>query len=280
MEQITQLLGIMKSLRNLKSGCPWNIEQNFSTIAPYTIEEAYEVANAIAKNDMNELCLELGDLLFQVVYHSELAYEQGFFNFEDVTQKLNEKLIRRHPHVFGNTEGINSGVTGYEVTDPNAQSAAWDAIKRQENLDKKDTAKKDKAVKEYGLLSGINHTMPSLARAQKLQDRAATVGFDWNKTQAIVDKIKEELCEAEEEINSKIQDIERIEDEIGDVLFACVNLARHFKIDSEAAVRKTNAKFERRFAYIEKSLKTQGIDLQDATLEVMDKLWNEAKIYN
>ncbi len=280
MEQITQLLGIMKSLRNSKSGCPWNIKQNFSTIAPYTIEEAYEVANAIAKNDMNELCLELGDLLFQVVYHSELAYEQGFFNFEDVTQKLNEKLIRRHPHVFGNTEGINSGVTGYEVTDPNAQSAAWDAITKQENLDKKGTAKKDKAAKECGLLSGINHAMPSLARAQKLQDRAATVGFDWNKTQAIVDKIKEELCEAEEEINSKIQDIERIEDEIGDVLFACVNLARHFKIDSEAAVRKTNAKFERRFAYIEKSLKTQGIDLQDATLEVMDKLWNEAKIYN
>jgi len=263
MEHMNQLLKIMKSLRDPDCGCPWDVEQKFSTIAPYTIEEAYEVADAIARNDMDELCSELGDLLFQVIYHSQLAEEQGFFNFRDVTERINEKLIRRHPHVFGESES----------TDTKTQSIAWEAIKTQERL-----GKRGKAAQKQGLLNGINQAMPSLARAQKLQNRAATVGFDWNETQAVLDKIKEELEEVEEEINSETRNAEKIEEEIGDLLFACVNLARHLGIDSESAVRKTNKKFENRFAYIEHSLRDQGTDLQDATLELMDKLWNEAKI--
>ena len=262
MEYMIQLLQIMKSLRDQDSGCPWDIEQNFSTIAPYTLEEAYEVVDAIAKGDMEGLCSELGDLLFQVVYHSQLAEEKGLFDFKDVAKKINEKLIRRHPHVFGNAE----------ITNAKAQSNAWEAIKKQERLDKQGDAEQDE-----GLLGGINQIMPALSRAQKLQHRAATVGFDWDSTQAVLDKIKEELEEATIEINSKTQNLEKIKDEIGDILFACVNLARHFRIDSESAVRKTNRKFEKRFSYIERSLKAQGTDLQDATLEIMDKLWEEAK---
>ncbi len=263
MEHMNQLLEIMKSLRDPDSGCPWDIEQNFTTIAPYTIEEAYEVADAIARDNMEELCLELGDLLFQVVYHSQLADEQGFFNITDVAENINEKLIRRHPHVFGDAV----------ITDAKAQSIAWEVIKRQERLNKQGNAKQ-----EEGLLHGIKQAMPSLVRAQKLQTRAATVGFDWNDVQAVLNKIREEFDEVEQEINSETQNVEKIEGEIGDLLFACVNLARHFRIDSESAVRKTNAKFERRFAYVENSLMDQGTDLRDATLEMMDKLWDEAKL--
>lgn len=263
MEYMNQLLEIMKSLRDPDGGCPWDLEQKFTTIAPYTIEEAYEVADAIARDDMDELCSELGDLLFHVVYHSRLADEQGFFDFRDVTEKINKKLIRRHPHVFGESE----------VTNAKAQSFAWEAIKKQERFDKQEEGSQQK-----NLLDGINQAMPSLSRAQKLQDRAATVGFDWNEPQAVLDKIKEELNEVEEEINSETRNTDKIEGEIGDLLFACVNLARHFKIDSESAVRRTNRKFEKRFAYIERSLKVKGIELQDTTLEIMDKLWNESKI--
>jgi len=184
------------------------------------------------------------------------------FNFRDVTEKINEKLIRRHPHVFGESE----------ITDAASQSLAWEAIKAQERSEKQ-----GKAGQEEGLLNGINQAMPALARAQKLQRRAATVGFDWHETQTVLDKIKEELAEVEEEINSEEQNAEKIEEEIGDLLFTCVNLARHFHIDSESAVRRTNRKFEKRFAYIEHSLGEQGTDMRDATLEIMDKLWDEAK---
>jgi nucleoside triphosphate diphosphatase len=263
MEHMKQLLEIMKSLRDPDSGCPWDIEQNFSTIAPYTLEEAYEVADAIARDDMDELCSELGDLLFQVVYHSQLADEQGFFNFREVTEKISEKLIHRHPHVFGESE----------ITDAKTQSIAWEAIKKQERLDKQNDLEQSE-----GLLDGINQSMPSLSRAQKLQNRAATVGFDWDNTQAVLDKIKEEFEEVKEEINSEKLNAEKIENEIGDLLFACVNLARHFRIDSESALRKTNKKFKKRFNYIENSLKDQGSDLNKASLEIMDKLWEEAKI--
>jgi len=265
MEQMNQLLEIMKSLRNPDSGCPWDIEQKFSTIAPYTVEEAYEVADAIARDDMGELCSELGDLLFQVVYHSQMADEKGFFNFRDVADNINEKLIRRHPHVFGDSE----------VADAASQSMAWEEIKKQERSAKQ--GKTGQELEQDKLLDGINQAMPALARAQKLQSRAATVGFDWNETQTVLDKIKEELAEVEEEINSETQNVEKIEDEIGDLLFTCVNLARHFHIDSESAVRKTNRKFEKRFAYIEHTLWEQETDMRDATLEIMDKLWDEAK---
>ena len=252
----------MKSLRDPENGCPWDLEQNFSTIAPYTLEEAYEVADAITRDDMNNLCSELGDLLFQVVYHSQLADELGLFNFYDVTLRINEKLIHRHPHVFGESK----------ITDAKAQSIAWDRIKREEKSESKHVTNQDN-----GVLDGINKAMPALARAQKLQNRAATVGFDWNDIQAVLDKIKEELDEVETEINSDFRNIKKIEDEIGDLIFSCVNLARHFQIDSESALRKTNKKFEKRFAFIESSLAEQGIDLNEATLDIMDQLWNEAK---
>lgn len=262
MEHINKLLDIMKSLRDPENGCPWDLEQNFSTIAPYTLEEAYEVADAITRDDMNNLCSELGDLLFQVIYHSQLADEQGLFNFNDVALKINEKLIHRHPHVFGKSK----------ITDAKAQSIAWDAIKRQERLEGKAVTDQNK-----GLLDGINKVMPALARAQKLQNRAATVGFDWNDIQSVLDKVKEEFDEVEAEINSEFRNTKKIEDEIGDLIFSCVNLARHFQVDSESALRRTNKKFEKRFAFIESSLVEQGIDLNEATLEIMDQLWNEAK---
>ena len=262
MGHINKLLDIMKSLRDPETGCPWDLEQNFSTIAPYTLEEAYEVADAISRDDMNNLCSELGDLLFQVIYHSQLADEQGLFNFNDVALKINEKLIRRHPHVFGDSKMI----------DAKSQSIAWEQIKRQERLEGKTITDQDN-----GLLDGINKAIPALARAQKLQNRAATVGFDWDDIQAVLDKIKEEFDEVEAEINSDIRNTKKIEDEIGDLIFSCVNLARQFQIDSESALRNTNKKFEKRFAYIENSLMEQGIDLNEATLEIMDQLWNEAK---
>ena len=252
----------MKSLRDPETGCPWDLEQNFSTIAPYTLEEAYEVADAISRDDMNNLCSELGDLLFQVIYHSQLAEEQGLFNFNDVALKINEKLIRRHPHVFGDSKMI----------DAKSQPIAWEAIKRQERLEGKAIT-----TQGNGLLDGINKSIPALARAQKLQNRAATVGFDWNDVQAVLDKIKEEFDEVEAEINSEFRITKKIEDEIGDLIFSCVNLARQFQIDSESALRNTNKKFEKRFAYIENSLLEQGIELNEATLEIMDQLWNEAK---
>lgn len=252
----------MKSLRDPKNGCPWDKEQNFSTIVPYTLEEAYEVADAIAKNDMDELCVELGDLLFQIVYHAQLADEKGFFNFNDVTEKINEKLIRRHPHVFGDVE----------ITDAKTQSIVWEVIKKQERSDKQSGTEDNE-----GFLDGINMAMPSLTRAQKLQSRAATVGFDWVDVQDVLDKIKEEFNEVEEEINSKIQNLERITDEIGDLIFACVNLARHFQLDSESVLRQANKKFEDRFNYIERTLLKKGSNLDEATLGTMDRLWDEAK---
>lgn len=266
MEHMTQLLDIMKSLRDPENGCPWDIEQNFSTIAPYTLEEAYEVADAIARNEMGDLCSELGDLLFQVVYHSQLADEQGFFNFKDVIEKINEKLLHRHPHVFGNIE----------IADTKSQSIAWEDIKRREESEKQADTDSDR-YSNTGLLDGINRAMPALARAQKLQNRAATVGFDWGDVQPVLDKIKEELNEVEEEINSDSRNTEKIADEIGDLIFTCVNLARHFQIDSESALRKMNEKFEKRFSFIERTLTDQGSNLNEATLEVMDRLWNEAK---
>lgn len=262
MEQINRLLEIMKFLRDPESGCPWDLEQNFSTIAPYTLEEAYEVADAISRDNMNDLCSELGDLLFQVIYHSQLADERDAFNFDDVASKINEKLIRRHPHVFGDSK----------ITDAKTQSIAWEAIKQQERSEEKtDTGHNN------GLLGGINKAMPALARAQKLQNRAAIVGFDWSDIQAVLDKIKEEFDEVEVEINSEPRSTKKIENEIGDLIFSCVNLARHFQIDSESALRKTNEKFETRFTFIESSLTERGSDLSQATLETMDELWNEAK---
>lgn len=257
MTQITPLLSIMARLRNPNGGCPWDLEQNFATIAPYTIEEAYEVAEAIARGDMNELRDELGDLLLQVVFHAQMAAEIGSFTFEDVVKSICEKMIRRHPHVFADAT----------IADADAQTVNWEVIKEQERA----------AKKSERTLADVPAALPALMRAQKLQARAARVGFDWPDTRGVIAKIKEELAEVEEAIASG--DAAHTQEELGDLLFATTNLARFVKADAETALRGTNAKFTRRFEYIEDALKADGRDVKDANLDEMEALWNEAKVH-
>lgn len=255
---MVELLDIMKALRDPEQGDAWVCGQNFANIAPFTIEEAYEVADAISRDDMDSLCLELGDLLFQVVYHAQLAAEQGFFDFQDVVTKINDKLTCRHPHVFGDADS----------PDAKSQLSIWENIKKQERAHN---------AANSGLLDGVAQAMPALARAQKLQVRAATVGFDWQHAQPILDKIREEINEVEAELNSEKLDVKKLEDEIGDLLFACVNLSRHFSLNAESVAHKASKKFEQRFAFIEQALLDQGSNLNEASLELMDNLWGEAK---
>jgi MazG family protein len=259
MHSIDELLEIMATLRDPVKGCPWDREQDFSSIAPYTIEEAYEVADAIERNDMQALCGELGDLLFQVVYHAQLASEKGDFQFKDVVESINAKLLKRHPHVFGN-ENIESA---------KAQSQAWEKHKLQE----RQAATEDHFI---SILAGININLPALSRAQKLQSRAAHAGFDWNNIRDVMAKIEEELQELKNEIVEHSKQ-NRLQDELGDLLFSCVNLARHLEIDAESALRGANRKFDQRFRYIEEELHTQQRSLEEVTLEEMDKLWEESK---
>jgi nucleoside triphosphate diphosphatase len=261
---IGRLLEIMAALRTPKTGCPWDLAQNFSTIAPYTLEEAYEVADAIARNDMADLKEELGDLLLQVVYHARMAEEQGAFTFGDVVQAITEKMIRRHPHVFGDMAGE------FQAQGPQAVEGLWERIKAQEKQDK---AARNSAAAE-GALAGVPATLPALTRALKLQAKASKVGFDWNDPRAVLRKIREEADEIEAELDAAPQDAAA---EVGDLLFAAVNLARHLRADPEAVLRQTNRKFERRFASIEQALAARGKVPQDATLEEMDALWDEAK---
>jgi ATP diphosphatase len=259
---ITRLLDIMAALRTPGTGCPWDLEQSFATIAPYTIEEAYEVADAIARGDLADLREELGDLLLQVIFHSRMAQEQGAFEFADVVQTLSEKLIRRHPHVFGEARGLA----------PDAVKDLWERIKREERAQK---ASGSAAEETARALAGVPVALPALTRALKLQSKAGKVGFDWNDPLAVLAKIREEADEIEAEIVAG--DKAAAGSEVGDLLFAVVNLARHLEVDPEAAVRATNRKFERRFAAIERALEDRGKTPQDATLEEMDTLWNEAK---
>jgi len=264
---ISKLLDIMAALRTPGSGCPWDLEQTFATIAPYTIEEAYEVADAIARNDLDDLKEELGDFLFQVVFHARMAEEQGAFTFDDVADAICTKLIRRHPHVFGDKAGK---LTPAEV------KVAWDRIKAEEKAER--VARNPKAAAEHSsLLSSVKAGQPALLRALELQRKASTVGFDWNDPRAVLAKIREEADEIEAALDSKDQ--AHIASETGDLLFAVVNLARHANADPELALRSTNAKFERRFAYIERTLAARGRSLQEASLIEMDALWNEAKHY-
>ena len=265
---IARLIDIMAALRTPGSGCPWDLEQNFATIAPYTIEEAYEVADAISRDDLDDLKDELGDLLLQVVFHARMAQEQGTFAFPDVVQAITEKLIRRHPHVFGDGRGLNTGEVNVQ----------WDAIKAQERAAKADAGGSpapDTVSRRDGALSGVSAGLPALMRALKLQQKAGKVGFDWNDPKAVLAKIREEADEIEAELDAGKRD--EIEAEIGDLMFAVVNLARHLDVDSETALRATNLKFERRFAAIEGALATRGKTPEDATLEEMDALWNAAK---
>src|SRR4051812_8553272 len=265
---IARLIEIMAALRAPGSGCPWDLEQNFQTIAPYTVEEAYEVADAISRGDLDDLKDELGDLLLQVVFHARMAEEQGNFAFGDVVQAITEKLIRRHPHVFGDKGGMST-------PEVNVQ---WDQIKAEENEAKKAArakAGKGPAPGRSGALSGVSPGLPALARALKLQQKASAVGFDWNDPKAVIDKIREETDEIESELGVGQRD--KIAGEIGDLLFALVNLARHLDVDPESALRTTNLKFERRFAAIEDALAAQGKKPADATLAEMDALWDQAK---
>jgi ATP diphosphatase len=257
---ISRLIEIMAALRTPKTGCPWDLEQDFATIAPYTLEEAYEVADAIARNDLGDLEEELGDLLLQVVFHARMAQEQDAFDFGDVVEAITTKLIRRHPHVFGDQH----------ARDPESVKGLWDAIKAQE---KKDKAARAKPVHE-GALAGVPVALPALTRALKLQSKASKVGFDWNDPRAVLRKIREEADEIEAALD---RDDPSAAPEVGDLLFAAVNLARHLDADPEALLRQTNRKFERRFSSIEQALATRGKAPQDATLAEMDALWDEAK---
>lgn len=242
---IDKLITIMQRLRDPENGCPWDIKQNFKSIAPHTIEEAYEVVDAIENGNTNSLKEELGDLLLQVIFHSQLAEEEHFFSFNDVVEAICEKLIRRHPHVFGDENILNA----------EHQEKSWENIKKAERG-------------SAGILDDIAITLPALTRSVKLQKRAAQVGFDWPDTEGAVNKLDEEL----KELKQAMKDNSNISEEIGDVLFSITNIARKLKVDPETALRECNHKFTQRFNYIEKST-----NISEATLEEMEKLWQEAK---
>jgi ATP diphosphatase len=265
---ISRLLEIMAALRAPETGCPWDLEQDFVSIAPYTLEEAYEVADAIERGDLADLRDELGDLLLQVVFHARMAEEQGAFAFPDVVEAITRKLIRRHPHVFSDTKDLS----------PEEVKGLWDEIKRAEKAERRKARERlgmPPEAHEAGFLGGIPTALPALTRAQKLTAKAAKVGFDWPEPEHVINKIHEELEEVKEASSSGERD--KIEDEIGDLLFSVTNLARHFNIDPERALRRTNAKFERRFRAIEDALKHQNRSLDDASLDEMERLWIEAK---
>ncbi len=255
---ITRLIEIMAALRTPGSGCPWDLEQSFQTIAPYTLEEAYEVADAVSRGDLNDLKEELGDLLLQVAFHARMAEEQNAFNFGDVVDTITAKLIRRHPHVFADEQGRTA----------EAVKGLWERIKAEEK------AKRGEAV-PAGALAGVPVALPALTRALKLQDKAGQVGFDWNDPRAVLAKIREEADEIEAALDHS--DNGEAAAEVGDLLFAVVNLARHLDADPEAVLRATNLKFERRFASIERALAARGKAPRETTLAEMDALWNEAK---
>jgi ATP diphosphatase len=261
---IAGLIEIMARLRTPGTGCPWDLEQTFATIAPYTIEEAYEVVDAIANNELGDLCEELGDLLLQVVFHARLAEEQNAFAFGDVVEAITRKMIRRHPHVFADADG---NITPAHV------KGVWDRIKAEEKAER--AARRPAVPAPSSLLAGVKAGQPALSRAMALQNKASTVGFDWNDPRAVLAKIREEADEIEAALDAG--DKAEMAAETGDLLFAVVNLALHVDADPDLALRGTNVKFERRFAYIEQALTAKGRTLQDSTLEEMDALWNEAK---
>ena len=259
-DPMARLLAVMQQLRNPDGGCPWDLEQNFATIAPYTIEEAYEVAEAIERQDTAALKDELGDLLLQVVFHTQMAREAGSFDFEAVATGIADKMVRRHPHVFGDAK----------VADADAQTVAWEEHKESERR-----AKASAEGRNASVLDGVAAGLPALMRAVKLQRRAARVGFDWPRVADVFLKIDEELSELKQEIEN--ESAERMADEIGDLLFAVVNLARHLQADPEAALRHANAKFERRFRQVEAELAGTGRSPADASLDELEAVWQRVK---
>lgn len=267
-KDISRLIEIMAALRARVGGCPWDVEQTFSTIAPYTIEEAYEVADAIQRGDFDDLREELGDLLLQVVYHARMAEEQGEFAFPDVVEAITTKMIRRHPHVFGDDHARSAGMA----------KGMWEKIKSEEKAEKRAARiarGQDPEDNGKGYLDSVPLPLPALTRALKLQEKAARVGFDWGAAAPILDKIEEEIGELRQALAAGKSDA--IRDEFGDTLFALVNLGRHLGVDSEASLAGTNDKFRNRFHYIERSLDEKGKLLEDATLEEMEELWQQAK---
>jgi ATP diphosphatase len=265
---LSRLIEIMAALRDPDTGCPWDIEQDFKTIAPYTIEEAYEVADAIARGDLDDLREELGDLLLQVVYHARMAEEAGDFSFGDVVQAITEKMIRRHPHVFGDEQARSAG----------SAKGMWEKIKAKEKAAKR-AARLARGLPPEdggkGFLDSVPVAFPALTRALKLQEKAARVGFDWGEAAPILDKIEEEIGELREAMASG--ETATVKDEFGDLLFAMVNLGRHLQVDSEAALAGTNDKFRNRFHHIERELNSTGSSLEAASLDEMEALWQQAK---
>ncbi len=267
-KDISRLIEIMAALRTPVTGCPWDLEQDFTSIAPYTIEEAYEVADAIERGDMDDLREELGDLLLQVVYHAQMAEEAGEFGFGDVVEAVTTKMIRRHPHVFGNETARGAGMA----------KGMWEAIKAEEKAEKRARRIARGLPAEdngAGYLDGVPLPLPALVRALKLQQKAARVGFDWAEPGPILDKIEEEIREFREALQSG--DTAAMKDEFGDMLFAFVNLGRHLGIEPEDALRGTNDKFRDRFHHVERALVAGGRTLDDASLDEMETLWQEAK---
>jgi ATP diphosphatase len=267
MYQLDDLLHLMARLRDPQHGCPWDLKQSYATIVPYTIEEAYEVADAIERGDFEHLSGELGDLLFQVVYYSQLAREEGRFEFAQVVDGITAKLIRRHPHVFvdGDLYGVPDATRLHEA----AVRQRWEELKAEER------AEKAAAPEQLSLLDDVPHALPALSRAAKLQKRAAQVGFDWPEALPVVDKVREELDEVLEAMSEN--DPQAMAEEIGDLLFVVTNLARHLKVDPESALRAANGKFEQRFRFIERALREAGRAMEDCDLEELDALWGEAK---
>ncbi len=263
MSEMKKLLEVMSRLRNPDDGCPWDLAQDYRSIAPCTIEEAYEVVDAIERNDMDDLCDELGDLLFQVVFYAQLAKEEGRFEFAQVAEQITEKLIRRHPHVF-----VDEGVRNNKVGD---HRTSWERIKENERREK------GVAADEGGALSGVAITLPALTRAVKLQKRAAYVGFDWPAIEPVLDKVQEELNEVREVLDQN-QGKQRMQHEVGDLLLAVTNLARHAEIDPESALREANQRFERRFGHIEAACAAQGIAPEAAGLATLEAMWLQAKL--
>ena len=257
MDNLKELLDIMKKLRDPNDGCAWDVEQTFKTIAPYTIEEAYEVAEAIENNDMDGLKDELGDVLFQVVFHARMAEEAGHFDFSDVVDGISDKMIRRHPHVFA----------GEKYRSAEEQTTAWETQKAAERAEKK----------QDSILDGVTVGLPALTRAVKLQKRAARVGFDWPETSQVIDKLQEEMLELSEELVAERQNQDKIEEEFGDMMFVYANLARHLNIDPEEALRKANKKFTNRFNKIEQYIDNKEKIFDQYSLEELEEFWVIAK---
>jgi ATP diphosphatase len=267
--QLTRLLAIMQQLRDPITGCPWDQQQSFESIVPHTIEETYEVVDAILSGNMHDIKDELGDLLFQIVFYAQLAKEQGDFDFEDIAQAISDKLIRRHPHVF-NVSGVTELTIQNKLRTQDELNTQWEQIKAQEQ------AAKNREL-DISVLANIPQGMTPLLRAQKIQKKCSKVGFDWTELAPVVDKIYEEIEEVLAEVNVSEPNQQAVEEEVGDLLFAVVNLARHTSVNAETALIKANRKFEKRFRLVEQAIESQGLSMQSASTQQMEAAWQQIK---